>query len=193
MAKQLTMDFGFPEPEDDAPVPKPAAPIPVTEVVPEEKIPDAGIKSEVIFVHEPAPEYQHSLEQQVNKRGRPSLKKITVTADIISVPDDEVLFQKQYYPIGEVAAMFHESVSLIRFWEKEFPVLQPKKNRKGNRLFRPEDIKNLQLIYDLLRRRMFTIEGAKSYINQANKANHFESVQTLEKIKKFLIELKSQL
>ncbi len=193
MPKQLTMDFGFPEPEDEAPAPKPVVSLPAPEIVYEDIQADIEAQPGVIFVNEPQPEYHPVSGQPTNKRGRPSLKKIMVTADIISVPDDEVLFQKQYYPIGEVAAMFHESVSLIRFWEKEFPILQPKKNRKGNRLFRPEDIKNLQLIYDLLRRRMFTIEGAKSYMNQANKANHFESIQTLEKIKKFLIELKSQL
>ncbi|HEX2848675.1 MAG TPA: MerR family transcriptional regulator [Chitinophagaceae bacterium] len=127
-------------------------------------------------------------------RGRKSLKENSVTADLIQVPDDEVLFTKQYYSIGEVATMFRENQSLIRYWETEFDILQPRKNKKGDRFFRPVDIKNLVLIYDLLRRRKFTIEGAKDFLKRNKKAeDKFAMIQSLEKIKTFLLELRSNL
>ena len=127
-------------------------------------------------------------------RGRRSLKDINLNADLIQVPEDEILFQKQYYSIGEVATMFRENQSLIRYWETEFDILQPRKNRKGDRFFRPVDVKNLVLIYDLLRRRKFTIEGAKDYLKKNKKAEEkFAMIQSLEKIKAFLLELKAHI
>jgi len=128
------------------------------------------------------------------KRGRRSLKEIGINADLIHIPPDDILFKKQYYSIGEVAAMFRENQSLIRYWETEFDILQPRKNRKGDRFFRPVDIKNLVMIYDLLRRRKFTIEGAKDYLKKDKKAEEkFAMIQSLEKIKGFLLELKASL
>jgi len=128
------------------------------------------------------------------KRGRKSLKEIAISADLIQVPEDDILFKKQYYAIGEVAVMFRENQSLIRYWETEFDILQPRKNRKGDRFFRPVDIKNLVMIYDLLRRRKFTIEGAKDYLKKNKKAEEkFAMIQSLEKIKGFLLELKANL
>ena len=128
------------------------------------------------------------------KRGRKSLKEIAINADLLQIPEDDVLFQKQYYSIGAVAKMFRENQSLIRFWETEFDILKPKKNGKGDRFFRPIDIKNLVLIYDLLRRRKFTIEGAKEYLKKNKKAEEkFAMIQSLEKIKGFLLELKANL
>lgn len=128
------------------------------------------------------------------KRGRRSLKDIGINADLINIPSDDELFKKQYYSIGEVARMFRENQSLIRYWETEFDILQPRKNRKGDRFFRPIDIKNLVLIYDLLRRRKFTIEGAKDYLKNNRKAEEkFSMIQSLEKIKGFLLELKANL
>lgn len=127
-------------------------------------------------------------------RGRRSLKQVSITADLINVPGDEELFKKQYYSIGEVAAMFRENQSLIRYWETEFDILQPRKNRKGDRFFRPVDIKNLVMIYDLLRRRKFTIEGAKDYLRKNKNAEEkFAMIQSLEKIKSFFLELKATL
>lgn len=127
-------------------------------------------------------------------RGRRSLKQVSITADLINVPADEELFKKQYYSIGEVAAMFRENQSLIRYWETEFDILQPRKNRKGDRFFRPVDIKNLVMIYDLLRRRKFTIEGAKDYLKKNKNAEEkFAMIQSLEKIKSFFLELKASL
>jgi DNA-binding transcriptional MerR regulator len=127
-------------------------------------------------------------------RGRKSLKEVSLTADLINIPADDELFKKQYYPIGEVAAMFRENQSLIRYWETEFDILQPRKNRKGDRYFRPIDIKNLVMIYDLLRRRKFTIEGAKDYLKKNKNAEEkFGMIQSLEKIKTFFLELKATL
>jgi DNA-binding transcriptional MerR regulator len=127
-------------------------------------------------------------------RGRRPLKDIEAEADFIEVPEDEVLFQKQYYSIGEVASMFKVNTSLIRFWANEFDVLEPRKNRKGDRFFKPVDVKNLQMIYDLLRRRKFTIEGAKDFLKKNKQAREkFEMVESLQKLKSFLLQLKANL
>src|SRR6476646_11016988 len=129
-----------------------------------------------------------------SSRGRKSLKDINLASDLITIPDDEELFQKQYYSIGEVATMFRENQSLIRYWETEFDILQPRKNRKGDRFFRPVDVKNLVMIYDLLRRRKFTIEGAKDYLKKNKNAEEkFAMIQSLEKVKTFFLELKASL
>jgi DNA-binding transcriptional MerR regulator len=131
---------------------------------------------------------------QPGKRGRRSLKEIASRVDLIEIPIDEELFKKQYYSIGEVATMFREKQSLIRYWETEFDILQPRKNRKGDRYFRPIDIKNLVLIYDLLRRRKFTIEGARDYLKKNKKAeDRFALIQSLQQIRNFLVELRSNL
>jgi len=133
-------------------------------------------------------------EKTKSKRGRKSLKEVAAEADLINIPADEVLFSKQYYTMGEVAEMFRVNQSLLRFWETEFSILQPRKNRKGDRYFRPVDIKNLHLIYHLLRQRKYTIEGAKEFLRKNKKAEQrFEAIQRLQQIKAFLLELKAQL
>jgi len=133
-------------------------------------------------------------EKAKSKRGRKSLKEVAAEADLIDIPADEVLFSKQYYTMGEVAEMFRVNQSLLRFWETEFSILQPRKNRKGDRYFRPVDIKNLHLIYHLLRQRKYTIEGAKEFLRKNKKAEQrFEAIQRLQQIKAFLLELKAQL
>lgn len=71
--------------------------------------------------------------------------------------------EKLYYPIGEVAEMFGVNTSLIRFWEKEFEVLKPHKNKKGNRLFTNEDVANLKLIFHLVKEKGYTLEGAGKF------------------------------
>lgn len=127
-------------------------------------------------------------------RGRKSLKTLSGEIDLINIPEDEILFQRQYYAIGEVAEMFHVNASLLRYWETEFDILQPRKNRKGDRHFRPVDIKNLQLIHDLLRRRKLTIEGAKDFLKRNKKSQErFELIQSLQKIRSFLLEIKASL
>lgn len=131
-------------------------------------------------------------KKEKSTRGRKSLKNEEV--DFIEVPEDDILFQKQYYSISEVAAMFKENISLIRYWENEFDILEPRKNRKGDRFFKPEDVKNLKLIHDLLRRRKYTIEGAKEYLKQIKGSQQkYEMIQSLERIKSFLLELKASL
>lgn len=111
-----------------------------------------------------------------------------------SVPADEILFRRQYYSMRETSTMLGISQSLLRFWENEFDVLRPRKNRKGDRYFRPVDIKNLQLIIHLLKVRRFTLDGAREYLRTHNKAlDNFELIQKLEKLKSFLHELKAHL
>ena len=127
-------------------------------------------------------------------RGRKSIRQISEEADLIQIPEDEVLFQKHYYSMGEVADMFRVNQSLLRFWEAEFSILQPKKNKKGDRYFRPIDIKNLHLIYHLLRQRKYTIEGAKDFLKKNSKAEEkFETIKKLEELKRFLLEMKASL
>ena len=128
------------------------------------------------------------------KRGRKSLREMGINADLVEIPSDEILFQKQYYSIGDVATMFKENTSLIRYWENEFSILKPKKNKKGDRFFRPEDVKNLKMIYHLLRERKYTIDGAKEFLkhNKAAGEKH-EMIESLQKIKSFLLELKNNL
>ncbi|MCB9196073.1 MAG: MerR family transcriptional regulator [Flavobacteriales bacterium] len=103
--------------------------------------------------------------------------------------------EKLYYSIGEVAQMFEVNASLIRFWEKEFDIIKPQKNKKGNRLFTKEDVDNFHLIYHLVKERGFTLQGAKEKI-KGNKSDTFESlelVQRLEKVREFLLEIKDAL
>lgn len=129
-----------------------------------------------------------------SKRGRKSLKAMLEEPDLI-MELDKIALEKQYYSISEVATMFKVNTSLIRYWENEFDILQPKKNRKGDRLFRQEDIHHLKLIYHLLRERKYTIEGAKQKLKEDRKlaARNFEMVQALLKVRGFLTELKDQL
>ena len=103
--------------------------------------------------------------------------------------------EKRYYGIGEVARAFDVNTSLIRFWEKEFDMIQPKKNAKGNRKFTPQDIKNLHLIYHLVKERGFTLEGAKTHLREERlkTLNNFEIIQKLEKVKAELLKIKDQL
>jgi len=103
--------------------------------------------------------------------------------------------EKRYYKIGEVAKAFNVNTSLIRFWEKEFDVLKPKKNAKGDRKFTPEDIKNLQLIYYLVKDKGFTLEGAKIHLKEEKKKTlqNFEIISKLEHIKNELLKFKEQL
>jgi DNA-binding transcriptional MerR regulator len=129
-----------------------------------------------------------------SKRGRKSLKQVAAEADLIEVPGDDILFSKQYYTMRAVAEMFRVNQSLLRFWETEFDILQPRKNKKGDRYFRPVDIKNLHLIYHLLRQRKYTIEGAKEFLKTNKKAEErFEAIQRLQQLKAFLLEWKAQL
>lgn len=103
--------------------------------------------------------------------------------------------EKRYYKIGEVAKAFQVNTSLIRFWEKEFDVLKPKKNAKGNRLFTQEDLKNIKLIFNLVKERGFTLEGAKQKLkkNPEGIYNNQEIISRLEAVKAELLKIKNQL
>jgi len=102
---------------------------------------------------------------------------------------------KLYYSIGEVAEMFDVNSSLIRYWEKEFEVLKPKKNAKGNRLFTQKDLENLKLIFHLVKERGFTLDGAKRKLKEDKKSleDNYEMIQSLKKVKSFLEEIKDNL
>ncbi len=102
---------------------------------------------------------------------------------------------KLFYSIGEVARMFKLNTSHIRFWEKQFDILKPKKNKKGNRLFTKEDVDNLHTIYHLVKERGFTLNGAKQKLkhNKEEVINSVEIVKSLKNIKGFLMEMKETL
>lgn len=137
---------------------------------------------------------KEKVEKKKSTRGRMKISDMSATVDLIDIPEDEVLFSKRYYSIGLVSEMFKVNHSLIRFWENEFDILKPKKNGKGDRLFRPEDVKNLKLIYHLLRERKYTIEGAKEFLKKSKSAEKkFEMIETLKSLKSFLHEIKAGL
>ncbi len=175
--RQIAFDFGD----------LPQKPLPENIMVPEEE--DMPVKP----VEEVKPAEQIIVKEK-STRGRKSLKEMSEGVDLIEVPEDAVLYQKMYYTIGKVAEMFKVNQSLIRLWENEFDVLKPKKNGKGDRLFRPEDIKNIHLIYHLMRERKYTMEGAKDFIKNNKRANEkFAIIESLKKLKGFLTELKANL
>ena len=103
--------------------------------------------------------------------------------------------KKLFYQIGEVSKALNVNVSLIRFWEKEFDVLNPKKNKKGNRLFTQRDFDNLNIIYHLVKERGFTLDGAKKKLkeNKEGKIDNLSIIRHLKEIRGFLVDLKEQL
>lgn len=111
------------------------------------------------------------------------------------MPYIERKVEKLYYSIGEVAKMFDVNTSLIRFWEKEFDVIKPKKNKKGNRFFTKQDIDNFHIIYHLVKERGMTLGGAKMKLkeNREDTLNNFEVVKSLTEIKKMLLDIKENL
>lgn len=104
---------------------------------------------------------------------------------------------KLYFSIGEVASMFDVNTSLVRFWEKEFDIIKPHKNKKGNRMFTQQDIRNFQVIYHLVKEQGFTLQGAKDKLKDKEvKQEHNKSIDVLERLKNIksnLIMLKSKL
>ena len=111
------------------------------------------------------------------------------------MPYKEKEIEKKYFTIGEVADELGVATSLIRFWEGEFDIIKPKKNRKGNRQFTKEDIKNVKLIYYLVKEKGFTLQGARDFIkNDVDAAtNKVELIESLKKVKNFLETLKKEL
>ncbi len=111
------------------------------------------------------------------------------------MPYKEKVIEKSYFTIGEVAEIFNVSTSLIRFWEQEFEILQPKKNKKGNRLFTRKDVENLRIIYTLVKERGFTLKGAKEKLksHSSEVAKSIQIKEGLMKVREFLTELKENL
>ena len=111
------------------------------------------------------------------------------------MPYKEPKVEKVFYSIGEVARMFDVKTSLIRFWEKEFDIIRPKKNKKGNRLFTKQDVENFHLIYHLVKERGMTLKGAQQKLkdNHDDTVNNFEVVRSLQQIKQMLLEIKEEL
>ena len=111
------------------------------------------------------------------------------------MPYKEPVIEKLYYTIGEVANMFDVNTSLIRFWEKEFDLIKPKKNKKGNRLFTKEDIENFHIIFHLVKEKGMTLKGAQKKMkeNKEDTIQTFELINSLNSIKKTLLEIKDEL
>lgn len=103
--------------------------------------------------------------------------------------------EKLFYSIGEVAELFGVNTSLIRFWEKEFDIIKPRKNKKGNRLFTNEDLQNFRTIFHLVKERGYTLEGARQKLKggKSQLENEAEIAEKLTKVKGFLLELKNSL
>lgn len=111
------------------------------------------------------------------------------------MPYKEPKIEKLYYTIGEVAKMFNVNTSLIRFWEKEFDIIKPHKNKKGNRLFTPQDVDNFHLIYHLVKEKGMTLKGANKKLkeNKEDTVENFEIVKRLQDIRATLLEIKDGL
>lgn len=111
------------------------------------------------------------------------------------MPYKEKNIEKLYYTIGEVAEIFKVAPSLIRFWQSEFDIINPKKNKKGNRQFTKSDIENIKIVYHLVKEKGYTLQGAKEIIksDKVKVKDKFEMIRSLEKVKGFLIELKKNL
>ena len=108
---------------------------------------------------------------------------------------ENTLPEKRYYSIGELATYFQVNASLLRFWEKEFDILKPKKNAKGNRMFTPQDVKHLHTIFYLVKEKGFTLDGAKEYLKNSSKEplTILEIIQKLQNIKQQLVQIKNNL
>jgi DNA-binding transcriptional MerR regulator len=111
------------------------------------------------------------------------------------MPYKDKKVEKLFYTIGEVADMFNVNASLIRFWEKEFDIIKPKKNKKGNRLFTKEDIDNFHIIYHLVKERGMTLKGAQRKLkdNRDDTVNNLEVIKSLNNIKKMLLDIREEM
>ncbi|MEY4278934.1 MAG: hypothetical protein RL377_938 [Bacteroidota bacterium] len=136
-----------------------------------------------------------SKNNATHKRGRKSFASMEGDMEKLQVPSADELAKKLYYPIGEVAVWFNVNTSLIRYWEKEFKQLQPRKTRKGDRLFRAQDIEFLKQIYYLLREKKYSIDGAKTYLknNKEKAEKDLALLNSLKNLRGFLVSLKSSL
>jgi len=111
------------------------------------------------------------------------------------MPYKEIVVEKLFYSISDVADMFKVNPSLIRFWEKEFDIIKPQKNKKGNRLFTKADVENFHLIYHLVKEKGMTLKGAQLKLkeNKGDTEHNFEIIKALENVKNMLIEMRDEL
>ncbi len=111
------------------------------------------------------------------------------------MPYKEKKVEKLYYSIGEVAEIFSVKTSLIRFWEKEFDIIKPQKNKKGDRFFTQKDIENFHIIYHLVKERGMTLKGAERKLkeNREDTVNNAKVISALKEIKEMLLEIKNYL
>jgi DNA-binding transcriptional MerR regulator len=111
------------------------------------------------------------------------------------MPYKEKKIEKLYYSIGEVSRMLNVPVSTVRFWENEFEVLKPMKNKKGNRMFTATDLKNLMIIHKLLKDERMTIEGVKMKLKGKRQEVEYkyEINESLQRIRNLLIELRDNI
>lgn len=111
------------------------------------------------------------------------------------MPYKEQKVERLFYSIGEVAEMFNVNTSLIRFWEKEFDIIKPHKNKKGNRLFTPADVDNFHLIFHLVKEKGMTLKGAQKKLkeNHDDTVNNFEVVSKLKEIRELLVEIRDNI
>lgn len=186
---------------EEVPVTSPS-PEPVAETVPP---PVMELPEVVAIVEEPdvsrEPEAEPILTESEPpasapkvRRSRKPQRQAAKVSTTVELPPDDILYARQYYGIGEVAAMFQVKVSVLRYWESEFEVLDLRKNRKGDRFFRPDDIKTVWLIHHLLRERRFTIEGAREYIRRnARGRERVEAIEVLRRIRGFLVGIRASL
>jgi DNA-binding transcriptional MerR regulator len=102
---------------------------------------------------------------------------------------------KLYYGIKEVAEMFKINASKLRFYEKEFPTLQPKKNRSGDRVYTQADIDHLKEIFELTQEKGFTLPGAREYLKKRDTARRENArmIAKLEELKNFMTKLRDSL
>ncbi len=183
----LQSSFNFDFPEDPQPPKKEVKPVVPAKPAPQEPI-------EVDVTPQPSTVTAVKTVAKKSTRGRMKLSDMAASVELIEIPDDEELFSKRYYSIGAVTEMFKVNHSLLRFWESEFDMIKPKKNGKGDRYFRPEDVKSFRLIYHLLRERKYTIEGAKAFLKKSKLAEKkYELIESMKDLKGFLNELKAGL
>jgi len=122
-------------------------------------------------------------------------KIVDLQSKNMDMPYKERDITKLYYSMGEVTRMFDVNASQIRFYEREFEILQPKKNKKGNRLFSADDVENLKIIFNLVKEKGYTLQGAKDYLrsNKTEVKENQKVIDSLERLKKFLLEVKEQI
>lgn len=141
------------------------------------------------------PKPEENTEPAEPKKKSPGTKSLALRLEEITVPPDDELFKKQYYTAGTVAGWFQLNPAVLRQWTNTFAQLKPRKNRKGDRLYRPEDVKLLVLIYQLIKERKYSLEGARQYLtlHEDGLSAQQQIYEALTKFRSFLLALKANL